>query len=133
MLQHCQLNENPVNALRNSTIHEIVQVRSKDFSHPVRGIVFSVVAIAVGLAVTWTLAYNSRIKAIFGPDSNSVIVVWMACAMILFLIVALLLRITTVSWSRSMLGGALAAVTFSILIFLLFTLLELFIKGWILG
>ncbi len=133
MLQHCHLNENPISALRNSTIYEIVQVRSKDFSHPVRSIAFSVVAIAIGLAVTWTLAYNSRIEAVFGPDSNPVIVVWMACAMILFLIVALLLRITTVSWSRSMLGGALAAVTFSILIFLLFTLLELFIKGWILG
>ncbi len=108
-------------------------MRSKDFSHPVRSIAFSVVAIAVGLAIAWVLAYNSRIEAIFGPDSNSVIVVWVACAMILFLIVALLLRITKVSWSRSMLGGALAAVIFSTFTFLLFTLLELFIKGWILG
>lgn len=106
---------------------------SKGNLYPVIKIMFLFAVVIGGIVFALAVAYDFQNKGALWPASRSTGIVWVVCAIVLFLTAISFLRLTKASWFWSMLGGVLIIVIYSVFVTLLFDLLEVFMRGWLFG
>lgn len=97
--------------------------------HPVIKTIFLFAVAIVGFASAFVFELDSQYNSSFGFSTRYPRIVWFASAFVLFLTVLFVLRITKVRWMWSILGGVLAIVTYSLIVNVLFYLLDVILSG----
>jgi uncharacterized membrane protein SirB2 len=106
---------------------------SKGNFFPVLRTVFLLAVVIGGIVFVFALGYDLQNNAALWPAARSTSIVWVVCTIVLFLTAISFLRLTKASWFWSMLGGVLIIVIYSVIVTLLFDLLEGFMRGWLFG
>lgn len=101
--------------------------------HPAMRVFLLMTAVAGSLACSVTLLYGLQATNVFGTISQSTSIAWLMSAVVLFVIVVFIFRLTNVNWFWSLLSGALAILIYSILVSSIFRILDIFIEGWLWG
>jgi hypothetical protein len=101
--------------------------------YPAMRVFLLLIAIAGSVACSVTLLYGLQANNVFGTVSRSTSIAWLVSAVILFVIVVFMFRLTNVNWFWSLLSGALAIVIYSILVSSIFRILDIFLEGWLWG
>jgi hypothetical protein len=106
---------------------------SKDNFYRVVKTIFLLAAVIGGIVFAYVRAFGFQRNGAIWAVSQYTVIAWLVCAMILFLTVIFFLRITRVSWFWSIISGVFIIVIYSVLMTLLFDLLEGLIRGWLFG
>lgn len=105
----------------------------KENLHPVIKAILLVAAVAGGIVFSVTFFYGLQGNGVFGAVNQSAGVALFVSALVLFLIVLCIFRLTKVNWFWSMFSGAIAIVIYFIFVSSILRILDLFIEGWLWG